>query len=137
MVRVMGLDLGDKRTGVAVSDRMGWTAQGKEVIDVKSPEEDIEYIIGLAEEYEVDKIVVGLPKNMDGTIGERANKVLDFVKKLEDKADIPVITWDERLSTVAVERTLISADISRKKRKKVIDKMAAVIILQNYLDSQQ
>ncbi|WP_027340183.1 Holliday junction resolvase RuvX [Halonatronum saccharophilum] len=136
MLRIMGLDLGDKRTGVAVSDRMGWTAQGKEVIEVKSVEEDIEYIIELVAKYEAEKVVVGLPKNMDGSLGPRANKVLDFVEKLKEKVDIPVVTWDERLSTVAVERTLISADVSRKKRKKVIDKMAAVIILQNYLDSQ-
>ncbi|TDX46780.1 Holliday junction resolvase RuvX [Orenia marismortui] len=134
-MKIMGLDVGDKRTGVAVSDALGWTAQGKEVIQTKSLGEDIAYIESLIEKHDVEKIVVGLPKNMDGSLGPRAKKVLNFVEELKNKIDLPVITWDERLSTVSAERTLINADLSRKKRKKVIDKMAAVIILQNYLDS--
>ncbi|PRX21680.1 putative Holliday junction resolvase [Orenia metallireducens] len=134
-MKIMGLDVGDVRTGVAVSDALGWTAQGKEVIKSKSLEEDIEYIASLVEEYNVEKIVVGLPKNMNGSLGPRAEKVLNFVENLKNRLDLPIITWDERLSTVAAERTLIQADLSRKKRKEVIDKMAAVVILQNYLDS--
>ncbi|OCL26834.1 Holliday junction DNA helicase RuvA [Orenia metallireducens] len=134
-MKIMGLDVGDVRTGVAVSDALGWTAQGKEVIKSKGLEEDIEYIASLVEKYNVEKVVVGLPKNMNGSLGPRAEKVLNFVENLKDRIDLPVITWDERLSTVAAERTLIQADLSRKKRKEVIDKMAAVVILQNYLDS--
>ncbi len=135
-MKIMGLDLGDKRIGVAVSDALGWTAQGKEVIQVAGIEKDIEYIFNLVEKYNVAKIVVGLPKNMNGTLGPRAEKTLDFVDRLKEKGNTPILTWDERLSTVAAERALIQADLSRKKRKKVIDKMAAVVILQNYLDSQ-
>ncbi len=134
-MRIMGLDIGDKRTGVAVSDALGWTAQGKEVINSKGIKEDLKQISQLVKKYDVEKIVVGLPKNMNGTLGPRAEKVLDFVKKLKGEVNLDVITWDERLSTVAAERTLIEADLSRKKRKEVIDKMAAVVILQNYLDS--
>jgi len=134
-MKIMGLDVGDVRTGVAVSDALGWTAQGKEVIKSKSLEEGIEYIASLVEKYNVEKIVVGLPKNMNGSLGPRAEKVLSFVESLKSRIDLPIITWDERLSTVAAERTLIQADLSRKKRKEVIDKMAAVVILQNYLDS--
>ena len=132
----MGLDLGDKRIGVAVSDPLGWTAQGKVVIESKDQLSDIKHIVSLTEEYNVEKIVIGLPKNMNNTIGPRAQKTLDFVAALKKESSIPIITWDERLTTKEAERTLIKADISRKKRKEVIDKMAAMIILQNYLDSQ-
>ncbi|AGB41957.1 RNAse H-fold protein YqgF [Halobacteroides halobius DSM 5150] len=134
-MRIMGLDVGDKRTGVAVSDPLGWTAQGKTIVEEESSQEKLDYIASLIDKYNVEKVVVGLPKNMNGTIGPRAQKVLSFVDKLKETIDLPVITWDERLSTKAAEKTLIDADLSRKKRKKVIDKMAAVVILQNYLDS--
>ncbi|GAB6099148.1 Holliday junction resolvase RuvX [Halanaerocella petrolearia] len=135
-MRIMGLDVGDKRTGVAMSDPLGWTAQGKTVIEDETLKEELDYIISLVEEYNVDEVVVGLPKNMNGSLGPRAQKVLSYVDKLKGRLSIPVITWDERLSTAAAEKTLIDADMSRQKRKKVIDKMAAVVILQNYLDSQ-
>ncbi|MCK8818090.1 Holliday junction resolvase RuvX [Natroniella sulfidigena] len=135
-MRIMGLDLGDKKTGVAVSDALGWTAQGKSVVEAESIEDKLDYICSLIEQYNIEEVIVGLPKNMDGSLGPRAEKVLEFVEQLEDRIDLPVKTWDERLSTVAAERTLLEADLSRKKRKDVIDKMAAVVILQNYLDSK-
>lgn len=130
----MGLDLGDRTIGVAVSDLMGWTAQGVETIR-RSPGE-LERLKDLVKHYEVEKFVIGLPKNMDGTLGPRAEKSLEFKTRLERELGLPVETWDERLTTMAAERTLLEADLSRAKRKKVIDKMAAVLILQGYLDSQ-
>ncbi len=131
----MGLDLGDKTIGVAVSDAMKWTAQGVETIRRKSLADDVKRLEALIKEYEVESIVLGLPKNMDGSIGPRAEIVQEFAQHIGPIVNIPIYSWDERLSTVAAERALLEADISRKKRKKVIDKMAAVIILQGYLDT--
>lgn len=135
--RVMGIDYGDVRIGIAVSDLMGWTAQGLETIHRKSEEQDLARIGELIREYDVDKIVLGFPKNMNNTIGPRGELSQQFAALLEEKFGLPVLLWDERLSTMAAERMLVSADVSRKKRKLVVDKMAASIILQNYLDSQQ
>lgn len=137
-MRILGLDFGTKTTGVAVSDPMGWTAQGLEIIRRQEDEHlkaTITRIAAICEEYKVEKIVLGLPKNMNNTIGERGEKTLAFKEKLEARLRIPVVTWDERLSTVAAESVLLEADVSRKKRKNVIDKLAATIILQNYLDA--
>ncbi|MBM7855026.1 putative Holliday junction resolvase [Desulfohalotomaculum tongense] len=134
-MRVMGLDVGDKTIGVAVSDLMGWTAQGLEVIRRSNEEKDINRLAQIVEQYQVEKIVVGLPKNMNGTIGPQGEKVQRFSEKIKNVLKLPVEFWDERLTTVAAERMLIEADVSRSKRKKVIDKMAAVLILQGYLDS--
>ncbi len=137
-MRIMGLDVGDVTIGIAISDPMGWTAQGVEVIRRRGREdEDLARLAQLISQYEVDKIVIGLPKNMNGTIGPRAEKVIAFQERLIEVLGLPVIAWDERLSTVAAQRTLLEADLSRAKRKKVIDKVAAVYILQGYLDSQQ
>lgn len=133
-MRVMGLDYGKKTIGVAVSDLLKMTAQGKEVIKRTSKKKDMKRLKELVENNKVEKIVVGLPINMNGTKGPRAEKTLKFVDRLERHFSIPIETWDERLSTMEAERTLIQGDVSRKKRKKVIDKMAAVIILQGYLD---
>jgi putative Holliday junction resolvase len=135
-MRILGLDFGDKRIGVAASDALGWTAQGKKVIQNTSFAEVVTELKSLIETYEIEKIVVGLPKNMNGTIGYRAEKTLDFVDDLKEEFEMPIITWDERLSTAAAEKTLLEADVSRRKRKEVIDKMAAAVILQNYLDSK-
>lgn len=138
-MRILGLDFGTKTTGVAVSDPMGWTAQGLEIIRRQEDEHikaTLNRIAQLCEEYKVEKIVLGLPKNMNNTIGERGEKTLIFKQKLEARLKLPVETWDERLSTVAAENVLLEADVSRKKRKTVIDKLAATIILQNYLDSR-
>lgn len=132
----MGLDYGDKTIGVAVSDAFGWTAQGIEVIRRRKPEDDMERLRQLASEYEVTGIVVGLPKNMNNTIGPRGEMCIAFSDTLREQLQLPVSMWDERLTTVSAQRTLIEADVSRNKRKQVVDKMAAAIILQNYLDYQ-
>lgn len=136
-MRILGLDLGSKTLGVAISDELGWTAQGVETIKIN--EESQDYNMGrlseIVKEYGVEKVVLGMPKNMNGTIGPRAEASQQFAQILQKKFDLPVILWDERLTTMAAERMLISADVSRKKRKQVIDKMAAVMILQSYLDS--
>lgn len=136
MKRIMGLDLGDKTIGVAVSDEMGWTAQGVETIKRQSREKDLARLDELIASYQVGEIVVGLPKNMNGTIGPRGEICQAFARMLEERMALPVHLWDERLTTMAAERMLISADVSRQKRKKVIDKMAAVLILQGYLDAK-
>ncbi|MEW6696395.1 MAG: Holliday junction resolvase RuvX [Bacillota bacterium] len=134
-MRIMGLDVGDKTIGVALSDPLGWTAQGLEVIRRQDIDKDLARLSEIIRQYEVEKILVGLPKNMNATIGPQGEKVLDFIERLKTRIDLPVKTWDERLSTVAAERMLIQADVSRSKRKKVIDKMAAAVILQGYLDA--
>lgn len=135
--RAMGIDYGDVRIGIAVSDLMGWTAQGVETIHRKNEEADIGRIGELIREYDVDTIVLGFPKNMNNTIGPRGELSMQFAEILKEKFGLPVVLWDERLSTMAAERMLVSADVSRKKRKQVVDKMAAAIILQNYLDSKK
>lgn len=137
-MRVMACDYGSKTIGIAVSDPFGWTAQGVEIIRRQEEEalsSSIERIQELIAEYGVEKIVVGLPKNMNNTSGERVEKTLEFIEKLKKKISLPVVTWDERLSTVGAERVLLEADLSRAKRKKVIDKMAAAYFLQGYLDA--
>ncbi|NLK98566.1 Holliday junction resolvase RuvX [Defluviitalea saccharophila] len=138
-MRIMGMDYGEKTIGIAVSDPFGWTAQGVEIIrrkDENNLKESMERIKVLIDQYNVEKIVLGLPKNMNNTLGPRAEKTLAFKEKLEKQFSLEVILWDERLSTKAAENILLEADISRNKRKKVIDKMAAVYILQGYLDSK-
>lgn len=136
-MRTLGLDVGTKTIGVAASDELGWTAQGVETIkrDSENPESDWEKLSKLINELDIDKVVVGLPKNMNGTIGPSGVACQQFAAEVKERFSLPVILWDERLTTVAAEKMLIAADMSRKKRKKVIDKMAAVMILQGYLDS--
>jgi putative Holliday junction resolvase len=133
-MRTMGLDLGSHTIGVAVSDELGVTAQGLKTIKRKSKEEDLKEILEIIKQLEISKVVVGLPMNMDGTIGKQADWVLNWIKTFEQKIQVPVVTWDERLSTVEASRVLLEADLSRKKRKKAIDALAAVLILQGYLD---
>lgn len=135
-MRIMGLDYGDRKIGVAVSDLFGWTAQGLEVIERRREGIEFVRIAELVREYEVAEIVVGLPKNMDGSVGFRGDICIEFANKLKEQLDLPIHLWDERLTTVSAERTLIEGNVSRKKRKQVIDKMAASLILQNYLDSK-
>lgn len=136
MKRYMSLDIGDRTIGIAVSDLLGFTAQGVETIRRRKEEDDLKRLGELMEQYETKSLVSGLPKNMDGTEGDRCSIVKDFMAKVKETyPDVEVVFWDERLSTVAAARSLIEADVSRKKRKKVIDKMAAVFILQGYLDS--
>lgn len=137
-MRVMGLDVGTKTVGIAVSDALGWTAQGIETISI---DEDagkfgMDRIAELVEEYTIQEFVVGFPKNMNNTVGPRGQASERYADLLRERFGYPVVLWDERLTTMAAERLLISADVSRKKRKTVIDKMAAVMILQGYLDSK-
>ena len=134
---IMSLDVGSRTIGIACSDALLMTAQGIETIRRTSLEKDFNRLQELIAEYEVHELVVGMPKNMNGTKGERAEKTEEFVEKMKEVIDLPVTYWDERLSTVMAERQLIAADVSRKKRKSVIDKMAAVVILQGYLDRLQ
>ncbi|GIP45001.1 putative pre-16S rRNA nuclease [Paenibacillus sp. J45TS6] len=135
-MKILGLDYGDRRIGVALSDAFGWTAQGLEVIERRREGDEIARITELVKMNEVSEIVVGLPKNMNGTVGPRGEICIEFAETLRETLDLPVHLWDERLSTVSAERTLVDADVSRKKRKKVVDKMAASLILQNYLDAK-
>ena len=136
-MRIMALDVGSRTIGIACSDALLMIAQGIETIRRTSLENDFNRLRELISEYEVHELVVGMPKNMNGTKGERAEKTEEFVEKMKAVIDLPVTFWDERLSTVMAERQLIAADVSRKKRKGVIDKMAAVVILQGYLDRLQ
>ncbi|WP_436877996.1 Holliday junction resolvase RuvX [Mammaliicoccus sciuri] len=136
--RIIGLDVGSKTIGVAVSDAMGWTAQGIDTLRINEENEDfgIDQLIKIMDEYDVDTVIIGLPKNMNNSIGPRGEASIQFKDLLQqERPELKMVMWDERLSTVGAERTLLEADVSRKKRKKVIDKMAAVFILQGYLDS--
>ena len=135
--RIMGLDVGDKTIGVAVSDLMGLTAQGVKTIKRVGKKKDIEALKEIIKERQVNKIVSGLPKNMNGTLGPPGEKVIKFCELLEEETGIKIEYWDERLSTVAAERTLIQGNVRRENRKGVIDMVAAVIILQGYLDRQR
>lgn len=137
--RVIGLDFGSKTVGVAVSDGLGLTAQGVEIIRRTSENKlrrTLARIEELIREYEVGTIVLGLPKNMNNTLGERAEKSLAFKEMLERRTGLPVIMWDERLTTVEANRTLIESSVRREERKQYVDKLAAVYILQGYLDCE-
>lgn len=138
-IRIMGLDFGSKTVGVAVSDPLGLTAQGVEIIRRTSENKlrrTLARIEELVKEYEVTCIVLGYPKNMNNTVGERAEKSLAFKEMLERRTGLPVIMWDERLTTVAANRTLIESGVRREDRKEYVDMIAAVYILQGYLDSR-
>lgn len=134
-MRIMALDLGSKTIGVACSDVLKITAQGIETIQHTNLEKSFQRLQELVQIYEVSQIVVGLPKHMNGSEGERAEITKEFVAKMQEVIDLPVVFWDERLSTMMAQKSLIEANVSRKKRKNIIDKMAAVVILQGYLDS--
>lgn len=134
MKRLMGLDVGDKTIGVAVSDPLGITAQGITTIRRKGVKNDFVELESIINRYGVTEVVIGLPKNMNNSIGPQGEKVLQFVEKFKKKFDLEVILQDERLTTVSAERLLIGADVSRKKRKNVIDKVAATYILDSYLE---
>lgn len=136
-MRTMGLDVGSKTVGIAVSDPFGWTAQGIEIIRINEEKEyfGFDRLGELVKEYQITKFVVGLPKNMNNSIGPRAEASMAYAEKIKELFGLPVEFQDERLTTVQAERMLVEqADVSRSKRKKVIDKLAAVMILQNYLD---
>ena len=138
-MRIMGLDYGSKTVGVAVSDALLLTAQAVETIS--RPQETklrrtLVRIEELCREYEIEKIILGFPKNMNNTIGDRAEKSLEFAEMLKRRTGLPVVMWDERLTTVAAERTLMESGVRREHRKEHIDQIAAVFILQGYLDAE-
>ena len=133
MDRFMGLDVGDKTIGVAVSDLLMITAQGVTTIKRTNIKNDLNELKKIIDEYQVTKIVVGIPKMLDGTIGIQGQKVLEFIEKVKKKIDLPIELEDERFTTTISERMLIEADVKRKKRKEVIDKLAAVQILSSYM----
>lgn len=138
MIRIMGLDFGSKTVGVAVSDPLGITAQGIEIVRRTSENKlrkTLARIEALVAEYQVTEFVLGLPKNMNNTSGERVEKTMEFKAMLERRTGFPVHMWDERLTTVAADRTLIEAGVRRENRKEYVDMLAAVYILQGYLDS--
>ena len=137
-MRIMGLDYGSKTIGVAISDPLGFTAQGIETIhrkDENKLRKSLARIEELAKEYEVEKLVLGFPKHMNNDVGDRAEKSLELKEMLERRTGLEVIMWDERLTTVEAERTLIESNVRREDRKKYVDKIAAIFILQGYLDS--
>jgi putative Holliday junction resolvase len=137
MMRWMGLDVGEKRIGIAISDPLEITAQGYMVLQrTNSFRKDLEFLCQLMSEREIEGLVIGLPKNMNGTEGPMAEKVRGFGDQLSKLVNLPIIYWDERLSTGSAEKALLEADLSRRKRRSQIDKVAAVIILQNFLDAK-
>lgn len=133
-MRILGLDVGQKTIGVAISDPLGFTAQGITTIRREKKVKDIEEVKRICQEYNVETIVIGLPKNMDNSIGFAGEKIMEFSQLIKEEVDIPIEFWDERLTTVAAHRAMLEADLSRGKRKKIVDKIAATYILQGYLD---
>ncbi len=133
-VRILALDVGAKRTGLAVSDPLGITAQGLGVLTRKDRSEVLAQLLEVARKWQVQRVVVGLPRHMDGRLGDAAPEILKLAGDLGEALGVRVVTWDERLTTVEAERVLLQADLSRRRRRQVLDKQAAVLILQNYLD---
>lgn len=133
-MKILGLDVGQKRIGIAVSDSMGWTAQGHSVLVRGRMQDDLQHLARLCAELEIEKVVLGFPRNMNGTVGPKAREIEEFGLMLQAYLGLPMEYEDERLSTVAAQRVLLEANVSRKKRKGVIDKLAAVNILQGYLN---
>ncbi|MBE6051657.1 MAG: Holliday junction resolvase RuvX [Clostridium sp.] len=133
-MRILGLDVGQKTIGVAISDPLGFTAQGITTIRREKKSKDIEELKKICDEYKVETIVIGMPKNMNGTIGFAGEKIQEFSELIKEEIGIKIEFWDERLTTVAAHRAMLEADLSRGKRKKIVDKIAATYILQGYLD---
>lgn len=133
-MKILGIDMGERRIGLALSDPLGYTAQGINTIQIKNPEEVCDKLMDVIKEKNVGLVVFGLPKNMNGTLGPQAKKVQEYADEIKKRSGLTVDFEDERLSTVSAEQVLLMADQSRAKRKKAIDKMSAVIILQSYLD---
>jgi len=133
-VRILALDVGEKRIGLAVSDPLGITAQGLKVLIRQNQETDLARLREVAREYHVQEILVGLPRHMDGRPGKQTEAILELSRTLGEALGVPVTTWDERLTTVEAERVLLQADMSRRRRRRVVDQVAAVLILQSYLE---
>ncbi len=136
-VRILALDVGEKRIGLAVSDPLGITAQGLGVLSRKDREADLAELLKVAREYHLKEIVVGLPRHMDGRLGKQAPEILDLARSLGEALGVAVIPWEERLTSVEAERVLLKADVSRRRRRQVVDMLAAVLILQSYLDHKR
>ena len=136
-VRILALDVGRKRIGLAVSDPLGLTAQGLMVLERRDWDQDLARLLKIARPYQVQEVLVGLPRHMNGRLGEQAEEILALAQALADALHVKVVTWDERLSTVEAERLLIEADMSRRRRRRVVDQVAATLILQAYLDRRQ
>ncbi|MGI6552894.1 MAG: Holliday junction resolvase RuvX [Clostridia bacterium] len=135
-MRILGLDVGDRTIGIAVSDTLGITAQPLTTLKRATLEKDLVFLGKIIEEWEIGQIVVGLPLNMNGSLGPQGKKAVSFKEKLEKATNLPVVCWDERLSSAAAEKILLEGNLSRAKRKKNIDKIAAAIILQSFLESR-
>jgi len=133
-MRYLGLDVGDRTIGAAVSDETGTLATGLKTVRRVGPRKDLKAVAGLVRSHDAGEVVVGLPRSLDGSVGPQARKVLSFMDELRPVVGVPVVPWDERFSTVVAERTLIEAQVSRKDRRAVVDKVSAILILQNYLD---
>lgn len=133
-MRILSLDVGDKRIGLAVSDPLGITAQGLPTLERKSLFADVAHILDLVKAYQTDRVVIGLPRNMNGSLGPQGEKVQAFGEALKAQGPLAIVYWDERLSTVSAHRAMLEGDVRRKKRREQADKVAAVLILQNYLD---
>lgn len=131
---IIGLDVGERRIGVSISDPGKKVATGLKTLERKSIKEDINSIESIIKNYQIEEIVLGYPKNMDGSIGDTAKKVLNFGEELKSFVNLKVTFWDERVTTLEAEKALIERDIRRKKRKKIVDTLSAILILQNYLD---
>jgi len=136
-VRILALDVGEKRIGLAVSDPLGITAQGLEVMTRRDPETDLARLIEVARQWGVQEIVLGLPRHMDGRPGKAVPEILELGRRLKEALGVKVATLDERLTTAEAERVLLQADLSRRRRRQVVDRLAAVLILQGYLDQRR
>ena len=136
-MRILALDLGTVRIGLAISDPLGYTAQGLETLQVVSKQKTLDALVKICREREVSEIVVGLPVNMNGTMGPKANEIFDWVKKIEEATGLLVKTWDERLTSREAGRLMVDQGLSRQKQKSHSDRLAATLILQNYLESKR
>lgn len=134
-MRKMGLDIGTKRIGVAISDPLGHIAQALTVIERGKFDSEIQKLREIVAEYQIDEIIVGLPLKLNGTVGSQAKAVMEYIDKLGSTLPIPIRGWDERLTTLVAEKVLLSLDVKRAKRKRIVDKVAASVILQSYLDN--
>ena len=135
-MRILALDVGEKNIGLAISDKLGWTAQGLPTLRRQTKDKDINFIVDLAKEQGISEVIVGMPVNLDGTLGKKAQEVASFMEDLKKDLALPIKAWDERLTSVQAERVMLEANLSRKKRKQNVDRLAAQLILQSYLTSK-
>jgi putative Holliday junction resolvase len=133
-MRYLGLDVGDRHVGVALSDETATLASGLDTIERRGPKKDVKAVAELVRRHGVGEVVVGLPRRLDGTVGPQAQKVLDFIESLRPQARVPIVPWDERFTSVVANQALIEGSVSRRDRKALVDKVSAILILQNYLD---